>query len=99
MNDNQKSVTQIASTAEVDTFLRKLDQGTVRAPQTRGHLLFALDATGSRQATWDRAAHIQTEMFLSAQSLGGLKSSSASIAATASSRPAPGSPRRRRCCG
>lgn len=73
MNDNQKSVTQIASTAEVDTFLRKLDQGTVRAPQTRGHLLFALDATGSRQATWDRAAHIQTEMFLSAQSLGGLK--------------------------
>ncbi|MFO1119470.1 MAG: VWA domain-containing protein [Rhodospirillales bacterium] len=73
MNDNQKFVTKIASTAEVDTFLRKLDQGTVRAPQTRGRLLFALDATGSRQATWDRAAHIQTEMFLSAQSLGGLK--------------------------
>lgn len=73
MTDNQKSVTQIATTAEVDRFLRKLDRGTVRAPQTRGRLLFALDATGSRQATWDRAAHIQTEMFLAAQNLGGLK--------------------------
>ena len=73
MNGNQKSLTPTASTAEVDSFLRKLDAGRVRAPQTRGRLLFALDATGSRQATWDRAAHIQAEMFLAAQSLGGLK--------------------------
>lgn len=73
MNGNHKSLPTVASTAEIDAFLRKLDHSAVRAPQTRGRLLFALDATGSRQAAWDHAARIQTEMFLAAQSLGGLK--------------------------
>lgn len=72
MNGNDKSLT-IASTAEVDAFLSKLDRGGARASQTRGRLLFALDATGSRQAAWDRAARIQGGMFLAAQALGGLK--------------------------
>lgn len=35
-------------------------------------LIFALDATASRQATWDAASQLQAEMFVSAQSLGGL---------------------------
>jgi len=38
----------------------------------RGRLMFALDATASRQPTWDRAARLQSEMFVSATSLGGL---------------------------
>src|SRR3546814_20246813 len=41
------------------------------APKTvgtgrRGRLLFALDATASRQPLWDRAARITAEMFLAA---------------------------------
>jgi hypothetical protein len=38
----------------------------------QGRLLFALDATMSRQPTWDMACHLQGEMFQGAASLGGL---------------------------
>lgn len=38
----------------------------------RGRLIFALDATASRQPTWDRACAVQGEMFLEAERLGGL---------------------------
>lgn len=37
-----------------------------------GRLLFALDATASRQPSWDRACHLQSEMFLATRELGGL---------------------------
>ncbi|UOM36125.1 VWA domain-containing protein [Acuticoccus sp. I52.16.1] len=45
------------------------------APTTggaRGRLIFALDATMSRQPTWDRACHIQADMFAEADAVGGL---------------------------
>ncbi len=45
---------------------------TGRAADSRAHLLFALDATMSRQPTWDRAVAIQAEMFLEAAKFGGL---------------------------
>jgi hypothetical protein len=38
-----------------------------------GRLIFALDATASREATWDQAMQLQAEMFSSAQALGGLQ--------------------------
>lgn len=38
----------------------------------RGRLLFALDATASREPTWREAARIQADMFREAASLGGL---------------------------
>lgn len=38
----------------------------------RGRLIFALDATASRQPTWDRACEIQGDMFLATDKLGGL---------------------------
>ena len=38
-----------------------------------GRLIFALDATASRQPTWDLACHVQNEMFLEAARLGGLE--------------------------
>jgi hypothetical protein len=45
-------------------------------PQTagsgRGRLIFAMDATMSRQPTWDRALRIQAEMFHETQRIGGL---------------------------
>jgi hypothetical protein len=37
-----------------------------------GNLIFALDATYSRQATWDTAAQLQAEMFREAAAIGGL---------------------------
>jgi hypothetical protein len=38
----------------------------------RGRLIFALDATASREPMWERAAKVQSEMFLAAKDLGGL---------------------------
>jgi hypothetical protein len=35
-------------------------------------LLFAVDATASRQPTWDQASKLQGQMFLSTRNLGGL---------------------------
>ena len=40
--------------------------------QVKGRLIFAVDATMSRQPTWDIASEIQTDMFEVAQSVGGL---------------------------
>jgi hypothetical protein len=38
----------------------------------RGRLMFALDATASREATWDLAAQLQSKMFEQAARIGGL---------------------------
>jgi len=38
----------------------------------RGRLIFALDATGSREPTWDMATHLQAQMFEEAARIGGL---------------------------
>ncbi|GBD45047.1 hypothetical protein HRbin40_02548 [bacterium HR40] len=38
-----------------------------------GRVVFAMDATASREPTWDRAARVTGEMFLEAQRLGGLE--------------------------
>lgn len=61
------------SQAEVDAFLRRLavTPSTKRAAR-RGRLIFAMDATASRQPTWDQACHIQAEMFEATRELGGL---------------------------
>jgi hypothetical protein len=63
-----------AAAGEVNAFLRQLAATpAVRpAPGERGRLLFALDATASRQPAWDRACHIQGEMFRETAALGGL---------------------------
>jgi hypothetical protein len=42
------------------------------APDRRARLVFAVDATASRQPAWDRACHLQAEMFHAAAGLGGL---------------------------
>lgn len=40
---------------------------------TRGRLIFALDATASRQPTWDMACQLQANMFAEAGKIGGLE--------------------------
>lgn len=60
--------------AEVAAFLDKV----ARAPALRpargrpGRLVFAVDATASRQPAWDRACTLTGEMFLATRDLGGL---------------------------
>jgi hypothetical protein len=43
-----------------------------RVDPARGRLIFALDATASRQLTWDAAAQLQSQMFAAAAAIGGL---------------------------
>ena len=65
---------QRASSRDVDAFLEKLAATpAVRTPGQRGRLLFAMDATASRQPTWDSASQIQAQMFAATSSLGGLE--------------------------
>ncbi len=54
------------------TLSPRVEQLLARMQPARGRLIFALDATGSRQASWDMAAKLTAEMFTSAGSLGGL---------------------------
>lgn len=50
-----------------------LAEAKARDPsRPRGRLVFALDATMSRQPTWDRAARLQADMFEEAGRIGGL---------------------------
>lgn len=62
-----------ATRAEIDAFLAKVKS---LSPSTesgrRGRLIFALDATMSRQPTWDTACHLQADMFREAAAIGGL---------------------------
>jgi hypothetical protein len=45
----------------VDTFLAKVAQTSTTV--SSGRLIFALDATASRQPTWDTACQLHAEMF------------------------------------
>lgn len=60
------------TSSDVDAFLSKVASAPKPTAGGRGRLLFAMDATASRQPSWDRAAHIQGEMFRETSSLGGL---------------------------
>jgi hypothetical protein len=58
---------------KVEAFLAEVKaMATARPSSGRGRLIFALDATASRKATWDRASHLQGEMFEATAAIGGL---------------------------
>lgn len=59
-----------ADNSAIDAFLEKARD--VALPGGRGRLIFALDATMSRQPTWDLAQSIQGEMFRTTAAQGGL---------------------------
>jgi hypothetical protein len=75
MADGKKvPTTSSSSSAEVDAFLRKVAQApAAHTAGERGRLIFAMDATASREPSWDRACHIQGEMFKETAALGGLE--------------------------
>lgn len=63
-----------SNSLSVQDFLKKSDQIARPAQQSNsGRLLFAMDATASREQTWDMACQIQADMFMSTQDIGNLE--------------------------
>jgi hypothetical protein len=63
--------TSRSSGAEIDSFLSRVKTMTP-AVAGRGRLIFAMDATMSRQPTWDLALKLQADMFHAVKEAGGL---------------------------
>ena len=61
-----------SSGAEVDAFLARVKSMTPTTVSGRGRLIFAMDATMSRQPTWDMAVKLQGDMFGAVKEVGGL---------------------------
>lgn len=73
MKKSHKDLT-LSSSKELDSFIEQLNKAPVPInTQGMGRILFALDATASRQQTWDHASHLQNEMFLEAGKVGNLE--------------------------
>ena len=78
MTTSRKDLEPPSSDGDVDAFLAQV-ASTPRRPSAgspngpRGRLIFAMDATASREPTWDRAADIQAAMFQETHDLGGLE--------------------------
>lgn len=65
------AVTQKSASADIDAFVRQAR--AFASPQASGRLILALDATMSRQPTWDLACDLQGEMFDSVGKAGALQ--------------------------
>ena len=62
-----------SSEVGIDAFLDKVKSLAVsEASGARGRLIFAMDATMSRQPTWDMALGLQAGMFAAVKAVGGL---------------------------
>jgi hypothetical protein len=60
-----------SSRAEIDAFLKDV-RALKPAGSGRGRLIFAMDATMSRQPSWDLALELQADMFKAVKAVGGL---------------------------
>jgi hypothetical protein len=60
------------SGAEIDQFLEQLKSPATRPSAGHGRLIFALDATASREGTWDQACRLQGELFEATAAIGAL---------------------------
>src|ERR1035441_2445831 len=62
-----------SSRPEIEAFIDSVRSlGPAATGGKRGRLVFALDATMSRQPTWDSACALQADMFREAANIGGL---------------------------
>jgi hypothetical protein len=61
-----------SASADIAAFIAKAKAMAPLASGGRGRLVFALDATMSRQPTWDMACALQAEMFREAAAIGSL---------------------------
>ncbi len=62
----------VSTRADIDAFVQRARALGPRTDGRRGRLIFALDATMSRQPMWDLACNLQAEMFQEAAAAGGL---------------------------
>ena len=68
-----RSSSSVTSTSEdIAAFVAKARAISPHAAGARGRLVFALDATMSRQPTWDMACALQADMFREAAAIGSL---------------------------
>lgn len=72
MSGDRKTPVKAGNHTDVAAFLSKVAQTPVKTSGKRGRLLFAMDATASREPTWDAAMELQAQMFSETASLGGL---------------------------
>jgi hypothetical protein len=74
MSEDNNRLPSKSHSAEIDAFLNQVKRAPPARPQDgRGRLIFALDATASREPSWERACRIQGEMFEATAGLGGLE--------------------------
>ena len=74
MKNKSGNIAKSATNVEINNFLQKVaSTPTTASSRERGRLIFALDATASREPTWDQACQIQGHMFMEAASVGGLE--------------------------
>lgn len=66
-----KEVRTRSGKQDIDQFIHQVCTLPKNGGQ-QGRLIFALDATGSREPTWDQACHLQSELFMATRDLGGL---------------------------
>ena len=70
---SQQTPAPASSRPEIEAFIERVrGLGPAVTGGKRGRLVFALDATMSRQPTWDSACALQADMFREAASIGGL---------------------------
>src|SRR6056297_2565137 len=72
---SDKDLSTRSDKQSIDQFIEKvrtLPQTGAGPGGKPGRLIFALDATGSREPTWDQACHLQSELFMATRDLGGL---------------------------
>jgi hypothetical protein len=72
MDKNKEAPLTKRGTDDVSAFVEAAKQVPATSETGRGRLIFALDATMSRQPTWDLAQSLQAKMFQVASGLGGL---------------------------
>ena len=68
-----KLPSQAENTRVADFIDKVAAMPTVRSAAGAGRLMFAMDATASREPSWDQACHLQAEMFEATDDLGGLE--------------------------
>ncbi len=72
--EKKKNIIKESKSTDVESFLAKVAQTpVVTHDKGIGRLIFSLDATASREPTWDIACNIQAEMFSETTALGQLR--------------------------
>lgn len=70
--DSDRKLPARSSSTEIAAFFKKADAVPARRKDGKGRLIFALDATASRQPRWAEASRIQADMFREAAAFRGL---------------------------